>query len=255
METNEQNYDLSFFKPTNPRTRANRNLVLVLVIIWAVGVFGFQFLLKIIEKPTPEETLINYNTVKEKVYNGNASVDEQKTFVYALLTLEGRSINTDDKALVSDALSKVVFDFDLNRDSQSLLKELQEIKTAKDGLGALKPEEFKTKQAEIRKQEADIISVIAPVLGLQNNELRAKFLPLVLQESNTEFTPDVCSKLDDIMTKYFTHNQSVLTDTTFLGFPFHYFYTAVFLLIMFLALCWIYAYRIQKINLKYDFKE
>ncbi|GAB4290968.1 MAG: hypothetical protein Kow0068_16340 [Marinilabiliales bacterium] len=207
------------------------------------------------EKPTPEETLTKFNAVKEKIYNGNASIEDKKTFSYSILSALGKSIKPDERALLSEALSKVVFDIEFDEDNTKLLGEINKIKEAKSGLSSLSDEEFKTTQAEIRKQEAELIGIIAPKLGLQNNELRAKLLPLSLQESTINFSSETTAQIDAIMTKYFTHNQSVLTDIRFLGFPFHYFYTAVFLLILFLLLCWIYARRINKINIKYDFKE
>lgn len=50
------------------------------------------------------------------------------------------------------------------------------------------------------------------------------------------------------MELYLTHNRSGLTDTRFLGFPFHYWYTAQFLLILFIGLCLIYARATDKMN-------
>jgi putative solute:sodium symporter small subunit len=57
------------------------------------------------------------------------------------------------------------------------------------------------------------------------------------------------------MTKYATHNQSVLTDFAFLGFPFHYFYSGVFLLILFVFLCWLYCIRLERLQKKYSIHE
>jgi len=63
-------------------------------------------------------------------------------------------------------------------------------------------------------------------------------------------TKDNKEKLPAIMSLYLTHNQSVLTDTQFLGFPFHYFYTSVFLLVLFVALCWVYCFIIDRMHSK-----
>ena len=61
-------------------------------------------------------------------------------------------------------------------------------------------------------------------------------------------TSEEKEKLPQIMDKFLIHNRSVLTDTTFIGFPFHYFYTAVFLLVLFVGLCYLYAKQIERLN-------
>jgi putative solute:sodium symporter small subunit len=57
------------------------------------------------------------------------------------------------------------------------------------------------------------------------------------------------------MEKHLTHNRSVLTDTKFLGFPFHYFYTAVFLLVLFVGLCLVYCRLMDDLSAKYGMEE
>ena len=59
----------------------------------------------------------------------------------------------------------------------------------------------------------------------------------------------------ETMGLYLIHNRSVLTDTKFLGFPFHYFYTAVFLLILFVGLCWLYCIRTDMFHKKYGIED
>ncbi|RKX20065.1 MAG: hypothetical protein DRP35_06675 [Candidatus Zixiibacteriota bacterium] len=41
----------------------------------------------------------------------------------------------------------------------------------------------------------------------------------------------------------------------FLGFPFHYFYTAVFLLVLFVGLCWIFCFQTDRIYKKLGIEE
>ena len=65
MEQKKEDYRISFFKPSNPQTRANRNMVLWLLLVWVLAVFGFHVVLKIIEKPTPEPALLTYDLIKE----------------------------------------------------------------------------------------------------------------------------------------------------------------------------------------------
>ena len=77
----------------------------------------------------------------------------------------------------------------------------------------------------------------------------ARILPLELRTSGVDiFTDKNRAIVETCMPFYMTHNRSVLTDTTFLGFPFHYLYTAVFLLILFIGLCWVYCYKVDKYN-------
>ena len=52
----------------------------------------------------------------------------------------------------------------------------------------------------------------------------------------------------EIMDRYLIHNRSVLTDTIFLGFPLHYFYTAVFLLVLFVGLCLGYCLMMERLE-------
>ena len=89
----------------------------------------------------------------------------------------------------------------------------------------------------------------SPVIALADNDIRAGILPLELSSSMMDvFTDENRQQLPLVMKKYLVHNRSVLTDTKFLGFPFHYFYTAVFLLILFVGLCWLYCVRTDAIH-------
>ena len=62
MESSD-NYNFSLFKPRNLHGKKNRNVILTMLLIWAVAVFGFQFLLRGIEKPTPEKTLTVFESI------------------------------------------------------------------------------------------------------------------------------------------------------------------------------------------------
>ena len=81
-------------------------------------------------------------------------------------------------------------------------------------------------------------------------------LPFSIVKANSNIlSEDVIKALPDIMELYLVHNQSFLTDFNFLGFPFHYWYTVQFLLILFVVLCLIYAVAIEKTNKKFNFVE
>jgi putative solute:sodium symporter small subunit len=84
-------------------------------------------------------------------------------------------------------------------------------------------------------------------------DVRTKILPVELMSADIEnLTSKTKENLPGIMTKFLVHNQSFLTDFKFLGFPFHYFYTAIFLLILFVGLCWLYCVRTDNMNAKMD---
>ena len=76
MDESPNGYHISFFKPTTPQALANRNMVLWLVSIWVIAIFGFQILLRILEKPTPEPAYVSFQTVWANVENGSFTNDE-----------------------------------------------------------------------------------------------------------------------------------------------------------------------------------
>jgi len=244
----QKDYRISFFKPTTPFSRTNRNLVIVLVLIWAIGVFGFQILLRIMEKPTPEKTLTVFENVWGGIQSGSASQDEKIEFANSLLMVLGKTTLTakpDKRAVLDNALSWIVYDL-MSGDSlrSSFITEMSDFEKQKAELSDLQDPDY-------IKAKTSIINRVAPMLGLEAYELKAKLLPHELKSDGlVEFKAENQKKLPGIMSLYLTHNRSALTDTIFLGFPFHYFYTAVFLLIMFVSLCWVYSFKIDKLHQK-----
>jgi putative solute:sodium symporter small subunit len=85
--------------------------------------------------------------------------------------------------------------------------------------------------------------------------MRSLLQTSLIQVKKGNFNEDLKSELPKVMELYLIHNQSFLTDFQFLGFPFHYWYTAQFLLILFVLLCLYYAVSIDKMNKEYDFVE
>jgi len=106
------------------------------------------------------------------------------------------------------------------------------------------------------KAKTELSAIVSPVINLSANDVRAKLIPLELSVAQmTEFNAENKEAYPATMKKYLVHNQSFLTDAKFLGFPFHYFYTAVFLLILFVFLCWLYCIRIDKFNKLYNIED
>ena len=275
METNND-YNYSIFKPVNEFSRRNRNIILSIILIWIVSVFGFQFLLLILQKPTPEKALITYEGVADNVFSGQASLEDKQAYAGSLLMVLGKTLKPDDRKLLDQALSQTVYD--LLEDSASkaeLMKRLIPLSEKRAELLALKAAwddktiryvDYKKGSLELNDQIIalkDILSQylvqVADKLIPVTDEFRRVKLIWLPYELNAEAiiqrTPVEKEKLDQVMKLYLTHNQSFLTDFRFLGFPFHYFYTAVFLLVLFVLLCVMYAYRIQHLHRKFGMEE
>ena len=221
---------MNFFKPRSPHSRADMKLILVLMIIWVVAVFGFQFLLMATNKPTPEPAYTAFEQVWEGVKNGTADTAGQQTFSRSILSVLGKNIavKDPDKAILKEALSITV--------------------------GKLVPAEQKAAMGTETQTQ-----VIAAAIGLADtgfDKLMTDLLTTSIVPADSGVLSDSSKDaLPSIMKLYLVHNRSKLTDTRFLGFPFHYWYTAQFLLILFVVMCLVYAVLIDKINTKYDFTE
>ncbi len=243
----EKDYRMSFFKPTTAFSRTNRNLVLTLVIIWAIAIFGFQILLRVVEKPTPEPALAVFEKAWSNIEKGSPTLDDKTNFASSVLAVLGKStiLSAPEKRnVLTNALNWVVYDLTPEDQRDGLLTTISDFSKIKEKLSSLKDETY-------INGKKNIISRVAPVLNLKEYSLRAKLLPFVLKaDEMKEFTKVNKEKISDVMKLYLIHNRSFLTDTEFLGFPFHYFYTAIFLLILFVVLCWVYAFIIDRLHTK-----
>ena len=106
MESSD-NYNFSIFRPRNVHGKKNRNVILSMLLIWAVAVFGFQFLLKAIEKPVPEKALVTFEKLWPAVQTGQASLQMmQRAFLNSLIMARGKgTLTADDQKVLSDAIS------------------------------------------------------------------------------------------------------------------------------------------------------
>ncbi|NQV18029.1 MAG: DUF4212 domain-containing protein [Armatimonadetes bacterium] len=243
----KNDYRISFFKPTTALSRTNRNLVILLVIIWAVAIFGFQILLRVMQKPVPESSMKTFEKVWSNIEQGIATQEEKVDFTNSVLSVLGKSVLISDPAsrlVLINAVSSTIYGLIPEEAKETFLTEVANFEKKKENIQSLQDNDY-------LKAKANIINRLAPLLNLEPYSLKAKLLPLVISASEMEiFKPDNKEKLPDIMKLYLVHNRSILTDTNFLGFPFHYFYTAIFLLIMFVVLCWIYCFLIDRVHSK-----
>ncbi len=247
MKTEE--YRISFFKPTTLQALKNRNLIVKLFLIWAVAIFGFQILLRVIEEPVPEEALITFNNAWNNIESDNANVDDYQQAGQSMVQVMGKSsIHLDDYAALRDAtgwvLSKVYPESELDE----LEKDVRHLNALRQQITSLRDQDY------LEAKDA-IISKASPALGTGENTLLAQLLAVGLDEDLKILADANKDKVPGIMELYLIHNRSVLTDTVFLGFPFHYFYTSIFLLVFFVGLCWYYCYRTDKLHAKLNFME
>ena len=233
MSISEQ-YDVNFFRPKSEHAKTNRTLILTLAIIWAVGVFGFQILLMIFNQPTPEETFTNFNSSYPSVVDDNNVNDETKIeFAKSLLMVLGKNIAVSDehKIILKKSFTWVA----ANLQPDSIRSVFTQDPT--DNMNDLVSNSLKLQSAGFDKIMIDLIP------------------SSLVKLEGTTFPEEYKAQLPGIMELYLVHNRSFLTDFNFIGFPFHYWYTAQFLLIMFVLLCVVYAFSIEKANKKYDFVE
>lgn len=250
MESNQNDYHISFFKPTTSQAKWNRNLVVWLVLIWAVAIFGFHFLLRAIEKPTPEEAYLKYEKVWENIKNENASTVEMQEFAHSTLSVLGKVfIKPESKTALNNALSWTTFQLADSVQKEILITEIKNLEQIKSEITSISDPSYIDAKNKLSETAGSI-------LGIAATDIRIKLLPNELISSEIEqFKPESKDLIPGTMSTYLIHNQSFLTNFKFLGFPFHYFYTAVFLLVLFVFLCWLYCVRVDKMNVKLDIEE
>ncbi len=245
----KEDYRISFFKPTTQQALKNRNLTILLVTIWAVAVFGFQIVLKIIEKPVPEEALGKFTNAWEKYEAGNAGQADWQEMGKAMLHVMGKStVKPEEYAVLEDGVGWVFSQLASDSVILDVQQKSQKVNTLQQEITSLKNDGFIAAKQEV-------VEAAAPVIGVCNKSLLANLLSLGFDDDLKNISEENKAELPAIMKLYLIHNRSVLTDTVFLGFPFHYFYTAVFLLILFVGLCWLYCYRTDKVHAKLNVVE
>lgn len=232
--TKHEEYSVNFFKPLSDHAKANKKLISILAIIWFVAVFGFQGLLILLNEPTPEPAYDDFNSVWQAVVeNQEISVESKQLFSRSLLSVLGKNIAVSDnhKAILKSSLTWSVY----TNMSDSV------------------------RQVMETEPNANSIATAAKVIGLSEqgfDKIMTDLLPFSLIKADSDqLSDEVKAALPGIMELYLVHNRSTLTDTTFIGFPFHYWYTAQFLLILFVVLCLIYALVIDRLNKKHEFVE
>jgi putative solute:sodium symporter small subunit len=257
LETNND-YNFSLFKPKSEYTRKVRNIIVSTLIIWAVAVFGFQILLLIFQKPTPEKAYITFGQVWEKIKSGNATAVDNQDFITAITAVLGKSsLRKDKRTILSVVLSSNLFSMLDSTSREVFIRNIQGIKTARESLGkSTTDENYLLAKESIEKSKTGIINQIKNIYGFAPNSLEANIISSNLTEVNIQQSNrEELNAVPDIMKLYLIHNQSFLTDFKFLGFPFHYFYTAEFLLFLFILLSLLYSIRIERLQKRFKIVE
>lgn len=246
MESSDQ-YNFSIFTPRNKHGRKNRNVIFTMLAIWAVAVFGFQILLRVIEKPTPEKALTVFESEWPAATGVTGTQADYRAILTSLIMVKGKNtVSAGDQQLLSEAISTVLFRMVPDSLTGQVLEEVTALEVMHSDIAALKGQEYMDLKFRIQDASAGLIGMLEPYTGYGTSSREAPILAAsLIKEYPVSLTDPSLNRLPDIMKLYLTHNQSVLTDTKFLGFPFHYFYTAVFLLILFVVLCIVYNRLIE----------
>jgi hypothetical protein len=246
MESSDH-YNFSIFSPRNHHGKKNRNVIISMLFIWAIAVFGFQFLLLGIQKSTPEKALTMFETTWPAVLTGNFTTVGYKTFLNSLVLVKGKNVvKPGDQKVLSDAISCITFKVVPDSVKTALLSGISDLKSLKTQLVQTKDQEYLEIKKMIGEKNKALTDICAPYSDFRYGSLEAAIFINSLEDKYPESFDDISfTSLPEIMKLYLTHNQSKLTDSKFLGFPFHYFYTAVFLLILFITLCLTYNILIE----------
>ncbi|MCK7511612.1 MAG: DUF4212 domain-containing protein [Desulfobacterales bacterium] len=151
-----------------------------------------------------------------------------------------------DQKLLSDAISTVTFKMVPDSVRPAVMEKVGELEIMHADIAALKGQPYMDLKFRIQDASATLIGMLEPYTGYGTTSLEAPILAASLKKDfPASLTEPSFNRLPELMKLYLTHNQSVLTDTKFIGFPFHYFYTAIFLLVLFVVLCIVYNILIE----------
>lgn len=247
MQT-EPDYHFNLFKPLTSYGRKIRNLILTMLTVWAVAVFGFQILLKVVEKPTPEPTLGQFEKAHAAILAGDDDAATARDLLQSMVLTGGKtSLKADERKLLNSGINLAFRMLIPDSVMSTLSDELASIASMQERIAVAKDQEYLDLQSGIKKAREVLIAESMPFTGFAPGSLEQGILVASLRaESPVSLDSPELAGLPALMKLYLVHNRSFLTDFTFLGFPFHYFYTAVFLLVLFVGLCLLYNLRLDR---------
>ncbi|MBP7654194.1 DUF4212 domain-containing protein [Candidatus Dependentiae bacterium] len=258
MSTPTTDKTINFFKPSTTRARIVRNVIMIFIIIWAVSVFGFQIALKIFEKSTPEKIYFSFEKIWNKIENESADLSDYREFSKTLLAVLGKnvSIKPKHKEILSSVLNFVIYQLIPPEEKESLMKEISELSGLRNKIKKADNEDLINMKLMFSDKSAVISEKFGRYLDLEKDHILMRVLIYeITDEIDRKALTEYKNQISDIMKLYLIHNQSFLTDIKIIGFPFHYWFTAEFLLILFLGLCLAYCLIIDHLNKKYSIIE
>jgi hypothetical protein len=241
-------YHFNLFQPFTEHGRKIRNLILTMLTIWAICVFGFQILLKVVEKPTPEAALTRFEAAYESIKGGNRELATLQNLLHSQVLTAGKiGITPAHREVLSGGINLSIRLLVPDSVLTPILAKLPELIAMKGKLAQAQDQAYLDYKTGIARLQAELMAMTKPYTGFAPGSLESDILVSYLKtEAASGFESAELATLPDLMKLYLTHNQSFLTDFIFLGFPFHYFYTAVFLLIMFVGMCLLYNLRLDR---------
>ncbi len=228
-----KSYDVNFFKPSTPFLRENIRAIVIGLVIWGVVTYGFQILLKIMETPTPEAPYAAFQKYAPSLADGSASAEDKVAAANMYLAVLGKSAALLQNDSLKNAFTSTVYNILPAADQAALVDT------------AAKAADDKTVD----------VGFINSAMGIAENKAMMAVVPYAL----SAVTPDKMAMFDPaltpVMDKFLIHNQSVLTDTIVLGFPFHYLFTALVTLTVFVLICLVYCYVIDGLMKKHGMEK
>jgi len=224
-----KSYDVNFFKPSTPFLKENIRAIVIALVIWGVATYGFQILLRIIETPTPEPVYVEFQQAAAALADGSASTEQMVAGANFYLAMMGKSAALLGNDQLKQMFTSTVYNL-LSGDEQQTL-----VDTA----------------AQAASDRTVDVAFINSALGITGNKAMMAVVPYALVPVAPESMVMADPAMKPLMDKFFIHNQSVLTDTIVFGFPFHYLYTALILLVTFVLICLIYCQVIDRLMKKH----
>ncbi len=222
----KRRYDFNFFKPTSAFARDNTRVITAIILVWAVAVFGFHVLMRVVEKPVPEAHYVTFEEIWPRIQDGTAGVSDHQAMARIYLNLMGRFIT-----LRNDDALRLVF-----------------TATVHDLLPADAREAFLSAVASGPAAAASALAPAYAAIGVTPADLLGQVVPYaVTAYDGKPLSASALETIPGIMEKHLIHFRSAITDARVLGFPLPYFYTAVFLLVLFVVLCIIYCKIIDQV--------
>lgn len=227
--SSSRDYHINFFQPKTAFLKDNIRIIAICIVIWAVAVFGFHIWLKAIEERTPEPAYTVYEQVYPKLKDGTATSQDNISIAKIYLGLIAKSIALQKSEPLKEAFTAAVYAA-MPYDQQESFKLVAD-------------------QAATDKS-ADVTSILN-LLGIEQDVVLKGAIPYALAPMADKTLSATAPEIPGIMDKYLIHYQSFLTDAKIFGFPFPYFYSAIFLLVLFNLICLVYCYVIDGVMKKH----